>query len=113
MENDERTAIKEEIASLAGRCIGRSTRLIDWCIQELYHRKGEWIKVIDHYGTPAADKSLLLRIARRMAEEHPFDTIEINHPNNSIRLVSSVNDSINYRIEILHSCLDYFDNKKR
>ena len=112
IENDERTAILEEIASFGGRCTGESTRLMDSYIQELYNHKGEWIKIVDHYGTPAANKILLGRIAKRMADEHPFDTIEVNNPNNSIKLVHSVNDSINDRIKILRSYLDYFDNKK-
>ena len=112
MENDERMAILEEIASFAGRCTGESTRLMDSYIQELYNHKGVWIKIVDHYGTRAADKILLGRIAKRMADEHPFDTIEVDKITNSIKLVRTVNDSINDRIKILRSFLDCDKDKK-
>lgn len=111
MEKDE-MSILEEIASIAGRCTGESTRLMDSYIQELYNHKGVWIKIVDHYGTRAADKILLGRIVKRMTDEHSMDTIEVDKLSNSIKLVRSINDSINDRIRILRSYLDCDKNKK-
>lgn len=56
-----------------GRASGRSTRLVDFYIQELFKNKGCFIKVIDHHPTHKADLNLLHMITSRLDNEHPWD----------------------------------------
>jgi hypothetical protein len=55
------------------RATGRTTRLVDYYIQELFNN-GE-IKVYDHWETKEGDRELILRIKKRMDNEHPSTKI--------------------------------------
>ena len=51
------------------RATGRSTRLVDRAIQELFNR-GE-VTVVDHHITKRASEWLLCRVCVRLDMEHP------------------------------------------
>ena len=75
--------IGELIRSLpATKYSGRTTRLCDWYIQELFLTG--FIKVEDHYA-PKTPK-LYLRIVKRLALEHKFVAFEYDIKNYCIRI---------------------------
>ena len=78
------------------RATGRSTRLVDKYVQDLYDKKGEWLLVQDHYPSRKACEFLCGRILKRMQSEHPMDTVGVRRDgvNIYIRLESSSRDEI-------------------
>jgi len=61
-----------------GRCRGNSTRQIDLAISLLFG--GYIVKVIDHCNTPKTNERLMMRIGKRMGENHcDNDTAILRH----------------------------------
>ena len=54
----------------SNRATGRTTRLIDYYIQELFNHPNEEIKIVDHTNTQQSNIHLTQMILRRMYEEH-------------------------------------------
>lgn len=52
------------------KATGRTTRLADEYIQELFNNVGEWIPIEDHYGYWQSNKRLHDIIANRLYAEH-------------------------------------------
>ena len=52
------------------RGTGRTTRLIDSYIQELFNNKGSHIDIKDHYNSREADRILVNKIEKRLQSEH-------------------------------------------
>lgn len=52
------------------RATGRTTRLVDKYIQDLFNNRGEWITVIDHWGSRHANDYLVERIIKRFHNEY-------------------------------------------
>lgn len=55
------------------RSTGKTTRLIDYYIQELYNNPNSPIKIIDHCDHPQSSKYLIKAILRRLNSEHYND----------------------------------------
>lgn len=49
---------------------GRSTRLADYYIQEIFSKPNEAVEIIDHENTKESNMQLTRRIIRRILEEH-------------------------------------------
>lgn len=59
------------------RATGETTRLCDNLVQDFFKAPyGEWVPVIDHFGTRQADELLLRMFMRRMETEHPNIEVE-------------------------------------
>ncbi len=58
------------------RATGRTTRLIDGYVQELFSTG--YIQPIDHHNTKKATRDLIYRIAKRMEQEHPQVKLRVN-----------------------------------
>lgn len=54
----------------SNRATGRTTRLVDYYIQELFNHPNEEIKIVDHTNTQQSNIHLTQMILRRMYEEH-------------------------------------------
>ena len=82
MTESERINRKSELIGqlieLSGRATGRTTRIIDKYIQELYKHQGEWIEIKDHFPSPRADRMVLNKIMARMELEHPGDKVYVD-----------------------------------
>lgn len=76
-ENRYQEITEIEYNNLITRRTGRSTRAINFFIEELFER-GETI-VVDHHGTPLAHKDLLFRVLKRLESEHlgAYKSIEV------------------------------------
>ena len=59
------------------RATGRTTRLIDYYIQELYNNPNKEIEIIDHYDNIKAHIHLTQMILQRLYAEHPRDKFKI------------------------------------
>jgi hypothetical protein len=64
---------------------GRSTRLTDSYIQELFNDGA--IKVYDHHNTPLAHRFLFDNVLRRLSIEHTHIKLEVNRTENKIELI--------------------------
>jgi len=54
----------------SNRTTGRTTRLVDYYIQELFNNPNKEIEIIDHYNMQQSNIHLTQMILRRMYEEH-------------------------------------------
>ena len=54
----------------SNRATGRTTRLVDYYIQELFNHPNEEIKIVDHTNTQQSNIHLTQMILRRIYEEH-------------------------------------------
>lgn len=76
--------MEEEGMNEAGRATGRTTRLTDRYIQELFElyrddRSG-FVRVVDHFPTREADRVLIGKIRDRLRREHNLEC-EFRQPN--------------------------------
>lgn len=55
------------------RASGRTTRLADNYIQQLFEYPGEWVRIKDHFTELRADQTLCDKIYCRVQREHGFD----------------------------------------
>lgn len=69
------TELLRELSRLKTRKTGRTTRLVDKYIQELFEKRGEWILVADHYSTITATQLLIHRIQSRVMHEHHIQVL--------------------------------------
>ncbi len=92
-----------QVIELSYRATGRTTRIIDEYIQELYRHLGEWIEIEDHYPSPQADRMVLDKIMARMELEHPGDKVNVDKSRKipRIMLVTCRRDSLMTEIERL------------
>ena len=61
----------------SNRATGRTTRLVDYYIQELFNNSNKEIEIIDHYDHIKAHIHLTQIILKRFYNEHPRVKIEI------------------------------------
>lgn len=78
----------------------------------MYENKGEWIEVVDHYGTVQSHRILLDKVKRRMANEHSSDVFEINLQNKfpKIRLVKCSRDGVLAKLDEIKSYIQKEEN---
>lgn len=57
------------------RMTGRTTRIVDYYVQQLFEHPKEWIDIHDHFETKAADQNVLTRLVARMQNEHGIQLI--------------------------------------
>ena len=97
-----------ELIELSGRSTGRTTRIIDEYIQELYRHQGEWIEIKDHYASPQADRMVLNKIMARMELEHPDDKVNVDKSRKTqkLMLVTCRRDSLMTEIKRLQYEID-------
>lgn len=109
---NEKIAAINELDELLNRASGRTTRLVDSYIQELYNNIGEWVEIFDHYNSKMAHITLLKKIYNRICFEHPQDRnyIQLDH-NNRIRLNKPVDENAQRRKKELLDKLKNFKNK--
>lgn len=67
------------------RATGRTTRLADKYIQELFDNPGEWVGITDHYPSRRAYELLMMIICRRVAYEHQI-VLDFDRRNCSLRI---------------------------
>lgn len=72
------TDLKSRFIELSSRLRGRTTRLVDSYIQDIYEHQGEWVEIEDHNSTPQDNRIVLNRIIARMELEHNGDVIKID-----------------------------------
>lgn len=89
-------ADKESIANIINntcdKSTGRTTRLIDYYIQQLFQNKGEYVVICDHYDSVNSHRRLFDLIVNRLQTEHPgvaFEGVYEKQPkrNLSIRIL--------------------------
>lgn len=68
--------LQKEVIGLKSRATGRTTRIVDEVIQQLYRNPGQWIALFDHYYESRSEHHLYNMIMRRMEIEHPHDVVE-------------------------------------
>lgn len=68
--------LNREIIMYKSKATGRSTRIVDEVIQQLYRNPGKWIALFDHYYDGRSERNLYNMIMRRMDSEHPKDIVE-------------------------------------
>ena len=61
----------------SNRATGRTTRLVDHYIQELFNNPNKEIEIIDHYDNIKAHIHLTQMILQRLYAEHPRDKFKI------------------------------------
>lgn len=75
-------------AIIAAQHTGRTTRLIDKAIQDIFTKPGEWIEIKDH---DSDYNAMWIRLNKRLAMEHRhiYDSsvLEIDKSHDRIRLV--------------------------
>lgn len=82
---------KKEIKSL--RATGRTTRLVDYYVQELFNNIGKFVSINDHYSTYSANLILFNKICKRLESEHPNTIYSVDrdfkneHPNIYIKII--------------------------
>ena len=112
MTTKEETQLRNHLSYLRGkvielheRCSGRSTRLIDKYVQEIYGNQGQWVEISDHYSSPKAAVLLAEHIMRRIAIEHQSDHVRIDKSKGypKIMLVTCQHDYVHGEIERLKS----------
>ena len=88
---------------LASRLQGRTTRLIDKFIQEIYQHQGEWVTIEDHHPTKQEHRILFDKIMSRMQFEHQDDEVKIDltHGAPRIMLVKCRRDALQPEIDRL------------
>lgn len=100
---EEKVDLIKEISNLLERHTGRTTRLIDGYIQQLYDQRGDWIVIEDHYNSKSANDMLLKKVLQRLHNEHSIDQIEIDKMRNAIRITRSSRDGIIEKLMELHN----------
>ena len=74
-----KTLSDEELAGIAFRAVGTTTRLCDELVQKFFKAPyGEWVPVTDHYASRQADRMLLDKFLRRMGNECPNIEVEVD-----------------------------------
>lgn len=68
------------------RASGRTTRLIDKYIQELFAKEGEWIEIKDHYDNRHAHKYVFNKVLDRMHLEHTRISLASNRTKSIIKI---------------------------
>lgn len=66
------------------RRTGRTTRLCDAFIQELFQNVGKEIQIYDHYVTYSSDDMLTEKIINRLKLEHPHVKWKVRNGNGSV-----------------------------
>ena len=62
--------VQSEYIAERERQTGRTIRLVDYYIQELFKNPNSWITIKDHYDHPTAHKVILGKILKRLDSEH-------------------------------------------
>lgn len=71
------------------RASGRTTRLVDKYVQELFNNLGEWVRISDHFPGRRANEMLMAKIRRRMEIEHHI-TLDVDCSHCYLRIPSDV-----------------------
>jgi Lhr-like helicase len=77
---NERQRLLERLGELRFRASGRTTRLVDKYIQDLFNNPGEWVRVYDHWPKKNAASELARKIKKRMAVEHNLEVVTKSIP---------------------------------
>lgn len=82
--------LKFLLSDLKHRKTGRTTRLVDMYIQDLFNRRGEWVKIFDHFRGRQASEMLVRLIQRRLMNEHGITerNLELDRNECALRLVA-------------------------
>ena len=101
----------ERLCELKYRATGRTTRLVDEYVQNLYSKPNEWIGITDHFWNYKTGKTdtganycIFNKLMHRLSDEHPGDKFDYRKNDNhmEVRLVSSVSgEYINEEIKRL------------
>ena len=101
----------ERLCELKYRATGRTTRLVDEYVQNLYSKPNEWIGITDHFWNYKTGKTdtganycIFNKLMHRLSDEHPGDKFDYRKNGNhmEVRLVSSVSgEYINEEIKRL------------
>lgn len=69
--------LKSQVIDLKYRATGRTTRLVDEYIQQIYNNQGEWVRIADHYPSMQADKVVFDNVCGRLKYEHSSDEFKV------------------------------------
>lgn len=72
-------------AIINDRASGKTTRLVDKYVQEIFENAGDWVSVRDHYPGPRARMYLIERICKRFQAEHHIN-LEVRRHDFSVRI---------------------------
>ena len=112
----------ERLCELKYRATGRTTRLVDEYVQNLYSKPNEWIGITDHFWNyktgktdTRANYSIFNKLMHRLIDEHPNDKFDYRKNDNhmEVRLVSSASgEYINEEIKRLEKELIELNTKE-
>lgn len=90
------------LVDLRYRKTGRSTRLVDTFVQQLFDRRGEWVEIFDHFRGRQANEMLVRRIQRRLMNEHGItnNDLEFDRDKCALRLVAKELEFSQHKYEI-------------
>ena len=117
-----RSNLIERLFELKYRATGRTTRLVDEYVQNLYSKPNEWIGITDHFWNYKTGKTdtranhlIFNKLMHRLSDEHPNDKFDYRKNDNhmEVRLVSSASDEyINEEIKRLEKELIELNTKE-
>ena len=117
-----RLNLVERLCVLKYRATGRTTRLVDEYVQNLYSKPNEWIGITDHFWNYKTGKTdikandlIFKKLMHRLSDEHPDDKFDYRKKDNhmEVRLVSSASgEYINEEIKRLEKELIELDTKE-
>lgn len=90
------------LVGLKKRKTGRTTRLVDAFVQELFEKRGEWVNIFDHYHERNASELLIKRIVARLKNEHGVTStdLDVNYNAMSMRILPIECDFSMHKYEI-------------
>ena len=78
--------LSRRLIELKKRKTGRTTRLVDAFVQELFEKRGEWVKIFDHYHERNASRLLIKRIVARLNNEHGITSTDLDVDYNTMSM---------------------------
>ena len=76
-KENRRNNLQSQVIDLKYRATGRTTRLVDEYIQQIYNNQGEWVRIADHYPSKQADKVVFDKVCGRLKYEHSRDEFKV------------------------------------
>lgn len=67
----DKESIVNIINNTCDRSTGRTTRLVDYYIQQLFQNKGAYVVICDHYDSVNSHRRLYDLVVNRLQTEHP------------------------------------------
>lgn len=101
-----------QVIDLKCRATGRTTRLVDDYIQQIYNHQGEWVKIADHHPSKQAAKVVFDKVCGRLKYEHSGDEFKVRRMYGfEIMLVKCARDGVLDEMKRLHAEINELKQK--